>query len=409
MQKIYFKTFGCRTNIFDTQIMTNAFGMHQITQNEAEADAIIINSCTVTNGADAGVRQYVNKIRAKKPDAKILFTGCGIDTLGQKLLDDGKIDGLFGASEKSRVEEFVNSSEKIVELGNKEFIDTAVISEISGKTRAYIKIQEGCDFECSYCIIPSSRGKSRSLPEDVILTQVQTLCDKGFNEFTLTGTNVGSYKSLASLITKICAIYGVKRLRLGSIEPCQVTDELILAMSHQKFAKQLHVALQHTSDTILEAMKRTNRYSTDKAMLDKLARLGFALGTDFIVGFPTETKEIWQDAINRVKDLPLTHIHPFIFSQRDGTVAAGLKGAPKGDESKARLKELSELIEQKNLEFRKQSSKLIVHIEENESGFDQFYNRCDVEGAKANSYVLVKRYTILENKNSALEYEECNE
>ncbi|MEY4503761.1 MAG: hypothetical protein RL154_53, partial [Pseudomonadota bacterium] len=404
-----FKTFGCRTNIFDTQIMTNEFGKHQITQNELEANTIIINSCTVTNGADASVRQYVNKIRTKIPNTKLLFTGCGLETLGQKLLDDGKIDGLFGSSEKSRVAEFAESSEKIIELGNKDFIDSSIITEISGKTRAYIKIQEGCDFACSYCIIPTARGKSRSLTLETILEQVEVLASSGFSEFTLTGTNVGSFANLSKLITMLYNIQGVKRVRLGSIEPCQVSDELLEIMTDDKFAKQIHVALQHVSEQILAAMNRNNIFSEDKKLLEKLFSKGFAIGTDFIVGFPGETKEIWQDAISKVKDLPLTHIHPFIFSPRDGTVAAKLKNTPKGDESKLRLKELNEIVDSCNFNFRQKKQILKVLVEENQSGFDQFYNRCDIIGAKPKSWIEVINYNTLKEKNIATEFKECNE
>ena len=407
MQKVYFKTFGCRTNIYDTQIMTSKFGAHQITLNENDANVIIINSCTVTNGADSSVRQFVNKIRATKTNVRLLFTGCGVDTLGAALLKDGKIDGLFGSSEKLKAPEFANSNDQVVKIGVKDFIDDAIIWQTQGKSRAYIKIQEGCDFACSYCIIPRARGNSRSLHQTTILTQIKLLADNGLSDFTLTGTNVGSYQNLAKLIAKIYDISGVKRLRLGSIEPCQVNEELLDVMSHNCFARHIHVALQHVDTQILKSMNRHNNFADDQKLLYKLHSLGFAIGTDFIVGFPNETKDIWDNSLAKVKDLPLTHIHPFIFSPRDNTPAASLKGASRGDESKARLKAINDLIVHKNFIFRQSGQKLLVFVEENGSGYDQFYNRCEIPNVSPKSWVEVSQYDVLQNTNQATQYQLC--
>ena len=224
MQKVYFKTFGCRTNLFDTQVMSSNLKNYQTTNDEASADIIVINSCTVTNGADSGVRQYANNIKRKNPNARIFLTGCSIETEGKKLYDSGALFAAFGHSQKEQIDELLSKSNGFYEIGDKEHIDTTIVEDFIGHTKAFIKIQEGCDFECSYCIIPFARGHSRSISVDTILAQISLLVDKGFGEFVLTGTNVGSWgkelnSSLASLIRKISDIKGERRYRHGSVEP----------------------------------------------------------------------------------------------------------------------------------------------------------------------------------------------
>jgi len=390
MQKVYFKTFGCRTNLFDTQVMMANMKEYETTQDESEADVIVINSCTVTNGADSGVRQYANQIKRKNPNAKILITGCSVETEGKKLYDGGAVFGAFGHSQKEKIDEILGQNAKFYDIGNKEHIDTTVVEDFVGHTKAFIKIQEGCDFECSYCIIPFARGHSRSIAEETILSQISLLCDKGFSEFVLTGTNVGSFKGsggIAKLIRKISDIKGVKRIRMGSVEPSQIDDEFLEVASEPFFAKHLHIAIQYSHDTILEAMKRHNRFGDDLKLFEKLASKGFAIGTDYIVGFPGENEQIWREAFENISKMPLTHIHPFIYSKRDGTPAAMMTQTAKGDEAKARLHALNELIAGKNLEFRmKLTAPLDVLMEGTNSGFDQYYNKITFDNADVPHY-----------------------
>lgn len=385
MKKIYFKTFGCRTNLFDTQVMVEHIGAHTLTNSESEADVVVINSCTVTNNADSTVRNYINRIKRERPTCKILFTGCGVTTQGVKLLDDGKIDGLFGHSEKERISSHLSQTASFKDIGNLSHIDSTIISHFEGKHRAFIKIQEGCDFACSYCIIPMVRGSARSYPIDLVLRQIDRLVGQGFEEFVLTGTNMGSYGvdiglRLSDLVEKILPIDGVKRLRLGSMEPSQVDDRLIELLSSPKAAKHLHIALQHTSDLMLEKMNRRNRFKTDLILLNKLCDLGFALGTDYILGFPEESDEIYSEAYSNLEQLPLTHIHLFTYSPKEGTPASLKKIDVSGDVVAKRRHKIEQLISQKHKEFYARNTQpLIVHIERDNSGFDQFFSRVYVD------------------------------
>ncbi|WP_456323090.1 tRNA (N(6)-L-threonylcarbamoyladenosine(37)-C(2))-methylthiotransferase MtaB [Hydrogenimonas sp.] len=392
MKKVYFKTFGCRTNQFDTQVMMSNLRNYKITQNEEEADIIVVNSCTVTNGADSGVRGYINRVGRINSKARVLLTGCGAHTKGESLFESGKVHGVFGHSEKERVTDFLTNSDRFYEIGDLEHVDTTVVEQFVGKSRAFIKIQEGCDFRCSYCIIPYVRGNARSLDETLILNQVEKLGANGFGEFILTGTNVGSYgkdrgSSIAKLLKRMSLVRGVRRIRIGSLEPIQIDDEFKELLDEPWMARHLHIALQHTSDRMLEIMNRRNSYENDLALFEELSGHGYALGTDFIVGHPGEGESEWKEAIERVRALPLTHVHAFSYSKRDGTPSAKMNPQVLGNIAKERHRELTDLIKAKNYAFRRSlcSSKkpLDVLVESEKDGcfvgLDQYFNKVSIE------------------------------
>jgi MiaB/RimO family radical SAM methylthiotransferase len=212
-QKVYFKTFGCRTNVVDSQIMMSKLEDFDVTLDEREADIVVINSCTVTNNADSTARGYINSLKKSPKNPRVIFTGCGVWTKGEGLFKESKIDALFGASEKENINILLKNETRFFEAGDLNHIDETIIENMIGKSRAFIKIQEGCDFRCSYCIIPYVRGNSRSYSEDKILEQIKLLATNGFGEFILTGTNLGSYgkgvegkDGLAILLKKISLI-----------------------------------------------------------------------------------------------------------------------------------------------------------------------------------------------------------
>jgi len=299
-------------------------GAHTISQSESDCDVVVVNSCTVTNGADSSVRGYISSLKRKNPNARVILAGCGAYQKGEELLKQKKVFGIIGHSKKESIADFISTKESFVELGDFDHIDETIVQDFIGKSRAFIKIQEGCDFECSYCIIPKVRGASRSHKEATILEQINILAHNGFGEFILTGTNVGSYgkgadTSLARLLKKISLIRGVRRVRIGSMEPSQIDSEFLELLDEPWMAKHLHIALQHTSDTMLERMKRNNRFAGDQKLFELIASRGYALGTDFIVAHPGESDALWQEALQRVEALPLTHIHAFTYSKRDGT------------------------------------------------------------------------------------------
>ena len=385
-KKVYFKTFGCRTNLYDSQVMMSSLQEYEITQNEAEADAIVINSCTVTNGADTHVRSYINQI---KNDAKIFLTGCGAHTKGESLLAEKKVHGVFGQSEKQKIDFMLTQEQPFYDPGDLNHIDEMIVDDFVGKSRAFIKIQEGCDFRCSYCIIPFVRGDARSMDEEKILEQISKLALNGFGEFILTGTNVGSYgqrknTSVAALMKRMSQIRGVRRIRLGSVEPIQITDEFKEILDEPWLERHLHIALQHTSPKMLKLMNRRNVYKQDRELFEFLAEKGFAIGTDFITGHPGESEAIWREAMQNARALPLTHIHPFSYSKRDGTPSATMKPEVNGRVAKERLHEIETLVKEKNLAFRKAfGGSLEVLIESKKEGLyhglDQHFNKIVIE------------------------------
>ena len=413
MNRVFFKTFGCRTNQFDTQIMISKLDDFILSNNEITADTIVVNSCTVTNGADSSVRGYINSISKKNPKAKIILAGCGSHSKGESLFKDKKVFGVMGHSEKENINHILKESKPFYQIGDLNHIDSTIVEQFIGKSRAFIKIQEGCDFRCSYCIIPSVRGDARDHLEDNIIAQIKKLASNGFGEFILTGTNVGSYgkktgSSMAKLLKKISDIRGVRRIRLGSIEPIQIDDELKEIMREPWMAKHIHIALQHTDDDMLKIMNRRNSFKDDKILLEEISNLGYAIGTDFIVGHPGESEEIWQKAINRVQELPLTHIHAFSYSKRDNTDSALMKNTIRGDIAKIRHKELINIIREKNLKFREDKNKnLEVLIESGKngvySGLDQYFNRVQVSSTQdlASSWILLDSVEVQNESNMA--------
>jgi len=389
MQKVYFKTFGCRTNQFDTQVMMSKLKDYELSTDELHSDYIVVNSCTVTNGADSSVRNYISSMKRKNPNAKVILAGCGSHSKGESLFEDKKVFGVIGHSEKENINAVLKNEQPFYQIGDLEHIDSTIVEEFVGKSRAFIKIQEGCDFACSYCIIPQVRGAARSHKEETILEQIAKLASNGFGEFILTGTNVGSYgrdhnTSMAKLLKKMSNIRGVRRIRIGSLEPIQIDDEFMELLTEPWMAKQLHIALQHTSDKMLEVMNRRNTYKTDLELFNKIASKGYALGTDFIVGHPGEDDIEWKIAMDRVKELPLTHVHAFSYSKRDNTVSATMKPEIRGNIAKERHRELTALIKAKNYAFRRDHhSELEVLLENGKEGvyqgFDQYFNRVTVK------------------------------
>jgi len=416
-EKVYFKTFGCRTNVFDTQVMMNNLKDFEITQDEKEANIVIINSCTVTNSADSTARGYVNGLKKLPLSPRVIFTGCGVWTKGEDLFKTKKIDALFGHSEKENINTLLKNETRFFEAGDLNHIDDTIIDKMIGKSRAFVKIQEGCDFRCNYCIIPYVRGDSRSYEEHKILQQITTLAINGFGEFILTGINVGSYgkeqgvenkkDKLVQLIKKISLIRGVRRIRLGSVEPVQITDEFKEILTEPWMGKHMHIALQHTNKQMLNLMNRRNKVKSDLELFEFLADKGYALGTDFIVGHPGETDELWKDAMQNIDRFPLTHCHSFTYSKRDGTPSATMQNQVNGNIAKQRLKELDAKIKEKNIRFREQKQPLDILIESGKDGiykgYDQFFNTMKIQSNTdlIGDWVRVENYEVKEEFNSS--------
>lgn len=408
--KVFFKTFGCRTNIFDTQIMIASLESCEIARSENDADVVVINSCTVTNGADKDVKDYISRI--KKLDKKILFTGCALDSVGKEMFAKGSVFGAFGHSKKEEISALLQNKTRFYFDNDLSHLDSTIIDKFVGKSRAFIKIQEGCNFKCSYCVIPQVRGKSRSYEKNKIILQIKKLVDSGISEVVLSGTNLGSYGkdtnyTLPKLLIDISKISGIKRIRLGSLEPSQIKDDFLEILDSSFLEKHLHIAVQYTDNEMLKIMNRINRFEKDLILFEKIAKKGFALGSDFIVGHPGESEEIFNNAFENLKILPLTHIHAFIYSPRTNTKSAKmLLNVPK-DKAKERLHLIRALIDDKNRRFRESKRQLDVLVENKKDGFfyglDQFFNRIQIKSSSDLSlqWLQINDYKIQEGVNYA--------
>jgi MiaB-like tRNA modifying enzyme len=386
---------------------------YELTDNELHSDYIVVNSCTVTNGADSSVRNYIASMKRKNPNAKVILAGCGSHSKGESLFEDKKVFGVIGHSEKENINAVLKNENPFYQIGDLEHIDSTIVEEFVGKSRAFIKIQEGCDFACSYCIIPQVRGAARSHKEETILEQISKLASNGFGEFILTGTNVGSYgrdhdTSMAKLLKKMSMIRGVRRIRIGSLEPIQIDDEFMELLKEPWMAKHLHIALQHTSDKMLKLMNRRNEFKSDLELFRKIADSGYALGTDYIVGHPGEDEKEWSEAIDRVKELPLTHVHAFTYSKRDNTASATMKPEIKGNIAKERHKELTAIIKAKNYAFRRDHTHDLEVLLENGKdgiyqGFDQYFNKISVSSDEdlSSNWVSLDNVEVLDEGNKA--------
>ena len=410
MQKIFFKTFGCRTNIYDTELLKSYIKDYEITNDEEGADIVVINSCTVTNSADSGVRNYINGV--KRRGAKVILTGCGAVSKGKELFASG-IYGVLGASKKSDLNELLKQEKPFFELGNLNSVDKNIVTNYENHTKAFIKIQEGCNFNCSYCIIPSVRGRARSMDEAMILKEARILAQNGYNELVLTGTNIGSYgkdtnSSLGKLLANLGKISGIRRIRLGSIEPSQIDESFREILKEEWLERHLHIALQHTSEAMLKIMRRRNNAFSDLELFNELSSLGFALGPDYIVGHPGESEEIWAEAVENFKKFPITHLHAFVYSPRRDTHSATLKSVISGDVAKARLKVLQGIAFKNNENFRKKHNETLKILVEQKNGdfyegFDQFYNKAKISSQNdiTKEWLEVSEYEIKPDANYA--------
>lgn len=408
--KVFFKTFGCRTNIYDTQVMIASLGAHELAFSESEADAIVVNSCTVTNGADKDVKDYIAKIR--KLNKKVLFTGCAANSLGREMFENGRIFGVFGHSQKENIADLLAQRRGFSLRNDTSHIDSTIISHFVGKSRAFIKVQEGCDFKCSYCIIPQVRGHARSYPRENILEQIRALAGNGVSEVVLSGTNLGSYgkdtrDTLPKLLCEIARISGIKRIRLGSLESSQIKEDFLEILDGGFLEKHLHIAIQHTDNEMLRTMRRINRYERDLRLFEKIAGKGFAIGTDFIVAHPNESEAIFERAVGNLAAMPLTHIHAFIYSPRENTASAAMPQSTPRHIAKMRLARIREIISEKNRHFRRTKPSLEILVERKKDeyfyGLDQFFNRIKIKSDEnlALQWLKISDYDIHEDMNYA--------
>lgn len=357
-------TLGCKVNQYETEAMTELFlkAGYSIVNHEEFADIYVINTCTVTNLSDKKSRQFIRRSKNKNSEAIIAVVGCYSQVAPDEISAIEEVDIILGTDNRNKIvelcEEFKSERKKVNLVSDimkvREFEDLE-IEDVEGKTRAFLKVQDGCNQYCSYCIIPYARGSIRSRKIESIVEEVSRLSDAGFKEVVLTGIHIASYGKdlgdgrLIDLIEKIHEVDGIERIRLGSLEPTLVTDEFMTRLSRlNKVCNHFHLSLQSGSDTVLKRMNR--RYTTDEYR--KIVEIirhymnDVAFTTDIIVGFPEETEDEFRETYDFVEEIGFSKVHVFQYSPRKGTPAAELKqlnGTIKHDRSK-RLIELSEKL-----------------------------------------------------------------
>lgn len=359
-------TLGCKVNQYESEAVEEIFKARGFERKENNADVYVINTCTVTNMSDRKSRQMISRARKDNPDAIIAVMGCYSQVKPEDVANIEGVDIILGSRNK---EEVVDLCEDM--LQNKEAIDQVIsvseeksfedleISNQTEMTRAYMKIQDGCNMYCSYCLIPYARGNVVSRPMESIVKEAERLAENGFKEIVLTGIHVASYgkdfkdgTSLIDVIENVAKVDGIKRIRLSSMEPRHITRDFLERMkATEKACDHFHLSLQSGSDDVLKAMNRKYDTKVFKEKTDLIREVfpNAGLTTDIIVGFPGETEENHKETMEFVKEIKFAKTHLFKYSKRDGTRAATMKGQVNGNVKKDRLKDL-ETIEKINRE-----------------------------------------------------------
>lgn len=383
---------------------------YKVVEFDELADIYVINTCTVTNMADRKSRQMLRRVKQINPNSVVVATGCYAQVSKDELEQIEDIDLVLGINEKNNIVEYVNSylntrtkySETSDVLHQSDFLDFGTVTHME-KTRAVIKVQDGCDRFCSYCIIPYARGRVRSRLPESIINEITQIANAGIKEVVITGIHIASYGKdfrnnykLIDLLEEINKIEGIKRIRLGSIEPTLITEEFVNRLSKlEKICDHFHLSLQSGCDATLERMNR--KYTTEEfekvvVLLRKYYK-NVALTTDIIVGFPEETNEEFVQTYNYLNKIDFYKMHIFKYSPRKGTKAALMKNQVPGDIKEERSKKLIELSDKKQKEHNEKyiGQKLEVLFEEREKEY--------IKGHTTN-YIVVKTKTDKQIENT---------
>lgn len=376
MKTVAFHNLGCKVNDYETDIMQQKFieNGYKVVSFASDADVYVINTCTVTNMADRKSRQMIHRAKKKNPDAIVIATGCYVQTAFDNGSLDDSMDIAIGNNKKAQVIEILNDYLKknrpeqykeIIDINHTDIYESMYLEKTMDRTRAYIKIQDGCNQFCSYCLIPYARGRVRSRDMEEILEEIKGITNEGYKEIVLTGIHVSSYgietpndlsqNKLADLLEKIQEISGVKRIRLSSLEPRVVTEDFVKRISKlDKLCPHFHLSLQSGCD---ETLKRMNRHYTAAQYMEgvNLLRKYFdnpAITTDIIAGFPGETDEEFEKCFCFAKEVSFYEMHIFKYSKRKGTVAEKLPNQVKDSLKEERSHRLITLGDELSRQFR---------------------------------------------------------
>lgn len=355
--KIY--TLGCKVNEYESEVMESILEKEGYTKSE-NPSICIINTCTVTNTADSKSRKLIRSVKRKNPEALIIAVGCLIQNR-QDELDELEIDIALGNKDKSKIIDYINKYKdekisKLYDINEMEFEDMQLAN--SDLTRAYIKIQDGCDNYCTYCIIPYVRGHVRCKKKEHVLKETKELIKHGHKEIVLTGIHTGNYHDgdydFADLLEDLVKVKGLERLRISSIEVTELNERVLKVIKENGIlTNHMHIPLQAGSNEILKTMNRKYDLTYFKNKIKEIRRIRpeISITTDVIVGFPGETDELFEETVNTIKDIKFTKIHVFPYSKREGTVASEMKNQIDGNVKKERVRTLLELSKQLEQEY----------------------------------------------------------
>lgn len=367
--KIHYITFGCKVNLYETECLKGLLSSegYEIAEKESDTDIFLINSCTVTSESDKKLRKTINRIKKSYPHSIIALTGCFVQAFPDKA-KELDVDILVGNSNKTEIptalKEYLCCKAKqfyICDNSVNSVFEPMCLDGFQKKTRAFLKIQDGCNQFCTYCIIPKARGRICSKPVDEIRKEVEILAENGYKEIVIVGINLSFYgkefgSRLIDAIETVCSVEGIERVRLGSLEPEIISDEDIERMAKQKkLCPQFHLSLQSGCNKTLKAMNR--HYTTEEyaEIVEKL-RSAFpdcAITTDIMVGFPDETNEDFEKSLEFAEKMKFSQAHIFPYSRREGTVAYKTENQVNQSIKNERAKKMSEITDKSRIEFMK--------------------------------------------------------
>ncbi len=427
MKKVAFHTLGCKLNFSETSTIGKQFLKHgfSIVDEKEKADVFVINTCTVTENADRECRQIVRRTLRNNPNSFIVVTGCYAQLRPDEIAKIDGVDAILGSNEKFNLFSYLENFEKkelsciyVSPTENLDSFNPSYSSDADSRTRAFFKIQDGCNYKCSFCTIPLARGKSRSASPEEVISEFKQLLAEGYKEIILTGVNVGDYGSslsrdheynLYSLLKMMLKVEGDYRIRISSIEPNLLTDEILdLTANDERICNHFHIPLQSGSSEILKLMQRRYRIEDYLELIykakNRITDLG--IGVDVIVGFPGETEENFLETYDFLKDLPISYLHVFTYSERPETKAIEMANAVDPIERKRRSNMLRILSEKKKHEFyQKMVGKELTILFEHEDrngmlkGFSSNYIRVkhSFDQELINKFVKVKIKEVDEN------------
>ena len=365
MPSVGILSLGCKVNTYESEYIRNILEKrgYEIKDFSDKCDIYIINTCTVTNTSDTKSSKMLRRARKENPDAIIVAMGCFIESNKDNPIPG--IDIVIGNRDKDKVpdliDEYLKNKERIIRLykGRTDIFEDMYITNFPGRTRAFVKIQDGCDNFCSYCIIPFVRGKCRSKDKDKVIEEITALVNNGYKEVVLTGIHTGSYGrdldiSFADLLNEIIKIKGLRRLRISSIEATELNEDVLNILKNSNIiVDHLHIPLQAGSNEILKSMNRKYdlKYFEDKIAEIRSIRPDISITTDIIVGFPGETEELFKETLNTVKRINFSKVHVFPYSERKGTKSERLPNKIPSNIKKDYVKRLIALSKELEIEY----------------------------------------------------------